>query len=169
MDKIEVRKNILEKRKSLYDVSNDLIKKLIDSKILDNCNNIGIYYPLPYEVNVLPLLKYYKDKCFCFPKTIGNDILFYKENDLKNFLKGKFNVMEPKSSDLVNSDKIDAFIIPCVGIDSFNRRIGYGKGYYDRYLQNYKGLKIALINKELYLDFKVCDDFDIKIDKVFVG
>lgn len=166
IDKSSLRKELLVKRKSLNDISNLLINDLIESYILNKYSRIGIYYPLEYEINVLPIIDYYKDKEFYFPKTIGNDILFFKNNN--NFIKGKFNVMEPNNNMEVSRDDIEVFIVPCVGITLDKQRIGYGKGYYDRYLSGYKGLLIALNYKELSnLDFKT-DNYDIKLDYIFV-
>ena len=61
------------------------------------------------------------------------------------------------------------FLIPCVGITNENKRIGYGKGYYDRYLSGYSGLKIGIVYKELNnIDLK-CDIYDVILDMVFEG
>ena len=168
MDKKEYRRIALKERKTLADPSKLLIKKLIDSKILENAKRIGIYYPLPYEINPLSLIDKYKDKEFCFPKTIGDDIRFYLDEN-KGFLKGAFSVYEPISDILVDRDNIDAFIIPCVAITKDNKRIGYGKGYYDRYLEGYKGIKIALNYKELVNVDVDSDIFDVVIDYVIMG
>lgn len=168
--KSEVRKILLGKRKTLKDISEALVSKIVNSHILDKYKHIGIYYPLSGEVNILKLLDIYKDKSFYFPKTINKtDIKFYKENDLKNFKIAKFNVFEPLNNIETLKEDIEVFIIPCVGLDSNLRRIGYGMGYYDRYLSDYKGLKVAVIQKELCLDYPVCDDYDLKMDNVIVG
>lgn len=169
MNKTLIRKELLNLRKNLPDVSDILIEKIKESHILDNYQNIGIYYPLKNEVNLLKLTDIYKDKVFYFPKTKGDSIAFFKSSNYKNFLKGPFGVMEPKEDKEMLRDDIEVFIIPCVGIDKQNRRIGYGKGYYDRYLSGYSGKKIAAIHKALVLDFDICDSYDVMIDMVFVG
>ena len=77
--------------------------------------------------------------------------------------------MEPISNELMNRDEIDVFIVPCVGITKDRQRIGYGKGYYDRYLKGYKGITIGVNYKELSnIDFK-CDSWDLVLDYVIVG
>ena len=168
MDKKELRKSLILKRDSLEDISLKICKQIIDSHLLDNAKNIGIYYPLKSEISVLPLIDAYKDKCFYFPKTL-DEISFYKENDINNFKEAKFHVMEPISNELMNRDEIDVFIVPCVGITKDRQRIGYGKGYYDRYLKGYKGITIGVNYKELSsIDFK-CDSWDLVLDYVIVG
>ena len=167
-NKKELRIELLKKRDTLKDVSNSIIRDIISSKILEKYNHIGIYYPLEKEINLLPLLDYYKDKSFYFPKT-SDEISFYKENDLNNFKKARFYVFEPISNNICNRDDIEVFLIPCVGITNENKRIGYGKGYYDRYLSGYSGLKIGIVYKELNnIDLK-CDIYDVILDMVFEG
>ncbi len=167
MTKKELRKSLLIKRAELEDVSDLLVDDLVESELLKDKKIIGLYYPLPYEINVLKLMDIY-NVSFCFPKVIDNEMKFYLIDSIADFQKGCFNVYEPTSCNIIESSQIDAFVIPCVGITSDNKRIGYGKGYYDRYLEKYTGLKIALNYKECSnLDFEA-NDYDIKIDKVFM-
>ncbi len=148
------------------DTSLSIVRDIVDSKILEKYNTIALYYPLAGEINLLPLLNEYKDKRFVFPKTL-DVISFYYENDLNNFSEKKFHVMEPNSNNLVERSEIECFIIPCVGITKDMQRIGYGKGYYDKYLLGYTGLKIGVVYKELNnIDFKG-DPWDLKLDIVF--
>ncbi len=164
--KKDIRKSLLVKRRDLSDISEAIVSDIISSRILDDLKVIGIYYPLENEISVLNLLKVYKDKTFCFPKT--NDVIsFYKENDLNNFSKAKFNVYEPTTSYFISRDEIEAFIIPCVGILKDKKRIGYGKGFYDRYLEGYKGLKIGVIYKELNNIDLLGDPYDVVLDVIF--
>ena len=70
---------------------------------------------------------------------------------------------------IVSRDKIDCLVIPCVAISKDNRRVGYGKGYYDRYLAGYNGYKIGITYNECNnLDIDT-DDFDVKLDEIIVG
>ena len=168
LNKKDLRKELLIKRDTLRDVSLSIVKDIVESNILDKFNIIGIYYPLKGEINLLSLLDKYKDKVFCFPKT-SDEITFYAENDLSNFSEAKFHVMEPNSKAFVERDRIECFLIPCVGITKDRQRIGYGKGYYDRYLEGYEGLKIGIIYKELNnIDFK-CDSDDLTLALIIEG
>lgn len=168
MDKKELRLSLLERRDSLEDISLSICRQIIETHLLDNVKRVGIYYPLKKEINLLSLLDYYRNIEFCFPKT-EDEISFYSENDLTNFQEAKFHVMEPNSNNLVQRDDIDLFLIPTVGITKDMQRIGYGKGYYDRYLNGYKGIKVGICYKQCAnLDFK-CDDWDLKFDQIVLG
>ncbi len=58
---------------------------------------------------------------------------------------GTYGVPEPtESSPLLSKDDIDLMIVPGLGFDKSGNRIGYGKGYYDRYLKNYRGVSVGL-------------------------
>lgn len=166
MTKKEARKKALEIRKNIENNSELIIKDLIDSHILDKFNKIGIYYPIGNEVNVLSLLDNYPDKSFYLPIT-REEISFYpfKKGDL--LIDGAFHTKEPILTKVIDRDLIEAFVIPSVAINKEGYRLGYGKGYYDRYLSGYKGLKIGVIYNSLAdFDFEN-DSFDVKFNYIY--
>lgn len=169
MDKLEIRKKALNdrKNKNSKEVSKMVVDNIISSNILDKYDNIGIYYPIGTEINVLDLFNFYKNKNFYLPIT-NDEISFIKYNLGDKLYDGPFNTKEPKG-EIVNRDDINCFIIPCVAISKNKQRIGYGKGYYDRYLNGYKGFKIGICYKE-YGDVDIdLDYFDIHLDKIILG
>ena len=157
MNKIEARKKALDIRKELDSntISNKIVEEIIKSNILDSYNHIGIYYPIGNEINIIGLLDYYKDKNFYLPIT-RDEIHFIKYQTNDKLVKAKFNTYEP-IGEIVNRSNIECFIIPCVAISADNKRLGYGKGYYDRYLSNYKGITIGVA-----YDFQEVDKIDVK-------
>ena len=170
MEKKEARSIALKVRKQNDKnlAKENVIKEIIDSKVLEDFNNIAIYYPLEEEISVMSLVSIYPEKCFYLPKTKEEEIYFvrYKLGDkLKN---GPFHTIEPLCDEVVSKNQIECFIIPCVAISKDNRRIGYGKGYYDRYLEGYKGLKIGIAYQNTILDCDT-DSYDILIDKIYMG
>ena len=141
-------------------ISDLIIKDIIDSKIIDDYKIIGLYYPLKYEIDLLELMNYYDDKIFCFPKT--TDVIeFYKTNG--KFVNAKFNVMEPISNEQLIPKLI---FVPCLGLNYNNARLGYGKGYYDRYANNHSSRLIGICYKECIFDFEESSD-DIKFATIF--
>ena len=169
MNKKQARSLALKNRKNEDKIiaSKLVLEAIIKSKILDNYSNIGIYYPLGNEINIMPLLEYYPNIKFYLPITKEN-IYFVKYITNDKLIDGPFHTKEPVG-EMVNRDLIEVFIIPCVGISNTKQRIGYGKGYYDRYLSGYNGLKIGVCYKsESNLDVE-CDDFDVVLDYVFLG
>jgi len=168
-DKNQIRKKCLSNRLK-YDnlfVSNNVIKEIINKGIIDKYNHIGIYYPIGKEINIMPLLEKYPNKSFYLPIT-RDEISFIKYNLNDKLIDGSFHTKEP-IGDITNRDLIECFLIPCVGISKDLKRIGYGKGYYDRYLNGYNGYKVGICYKaDTNLDIELCD-YDLKLDCVITG
>ena len=167
MNKEETRKYALSIRNKLANdsINNKIVKEL--EEVIKKYNTIGIYYPIGSEINILNIMNKYPNKKFYLPIT-GDEISFieYKLGD--TLVDAKFKTKEPVG-DITSRDMIECFIIPCVAISKTRQRLGYGKGYYDRYLKDYKGFKIGVIYKELNnLDFK-SDSYDVYLDLVIEG
>lgn len=167
MNKEETRKYALSIRNKL--ASDSLNNKIVEelANVIDKYNNIGIYYPIGSEINILNIMNKYPNKKFYLPIT-RDEISFieYKLGD--TLVDAKFKTKEPVG-DIASRDMIECFIIPCVAISKTRQRLGYGKGFYDRYLKDYNGFKIGIIYKELNnLDFK-SDSYDVYLDLVIEG
>ena len=169
MTKDKARKEALEKRKNVNKAlsSNEIINKIIESNILDGIDNIGIYYPIGKEIDIMELVNIYKNKTFYLPIT-KDEIDFIKYGNNTKLIDGPFKTKEP-IGDIVDRNIIECFIIPCVAISSENKRVGYGKGYYDRYLAGYNGIKIGICYQNACdIDIDM-DEFDVSLDYVFKG
>lgn len=147
--------------------SKKCLNTLLENNYLDGFNKIGIYYPLKYEIDILDLI-YLLNKEFYLPKTIGDDLYFIKLENINDLRKGQFGILEPVG-DPVNLNELEAIIIPCLAISKDNKRLGYGKGYYDRALQNYNGLKIGVCLKELVGLPIEMEHYDLKLDIILRG
>ena len=126
--------------------------------------NIMIFYPLKDEINLLGLL----DDCtknFYLPKIYGETLLCcpYKNGD--KLCLSPFMTKEPltKSED---KNAPDLVIVPALCCDKDNYRLGYGGGFYDRFLRDYEGKKIVCIPKEFIVDTVYPEGFDIPVDLV---
>jgi 5-formyltetrahydrofolate cyclo-ligase len=135
---------------------NELIK---DYKI------IAIYYPLDFEIDLLKLLDN-KNKIFCFPKVENKNMNFYND-DINEFKKSKFNIKEPLGKNLIKKEDIELFIIPSLAVFKDNKRLGYGMGYYDRYLEKNNAYKVSVVYKDLVFNTG-SNLYDIKIDEVIL-
>ena len=165
MNKIELRDIALEKRYSLDQktASNNVINKIVESKILLDYQKIGIYYPIKNEISLLNLLDIYPGKDFYLPKT-SNYIEFVKYERNDALINGKYNIPEPTGI----SEVPEVLLIPVLAVNHLNYRLGYGGGFYDNYLKNFKGLKVGICYKELLIDFTP-NTWDIPLDMVILG
>ncbi|MCQ2505683.1 MAG: 5-formyltetrahydrofolate cyclo-ligase [Lachnospiraceae bacterium] len=171
-----MRKPILEKRRALSENQKALSDKLICSKLekllLDEFKekeHFLCYYPLKDEINLIPLYEKMLEngKKLYFPKTFGTDMEFYKVFSLEEFERGSFNVMEPVICDeeRIFTGLEAVGIIPGAVFDTELNRIGYGKGYYDRYLgKKPQIVKIAACYKFQLVNKIEAKPWDVKMD-----
>ena len=146
MKKSEIRKKIFLKRKKNYfkNLSIDINKffKVLNNKKVTN-KIIGGYYPYNYEVDTLEILKKLEKKNYkiALPKIEKNNMINFYEWSFKDpLLINVFGIPEPISNKIVHPEVL---LVPLVAFDNELNRLGYGGGYYDRYLA--KALKIKKI------------------------
>lgn len=157
MDKKSERIRLLNLLKNFSDSEIQEKSKIICNKILNfdafkKASKIAVYHPIKKfsEINIGYLVDQSKEKIFCWPKIINADEMqFYTKDDK-----------------LVDCVEIDLFIIPLVGFNEQKYRIGHGKGYYDKYLQNCSQPKIG-VGLECLKTFFIFDNWDIALDNIF--
>lgn len=160
----EIRKSI--KNKELLDDS--IFNKIIELKEYKENKLILIYVSLKDEVDTLKLIEHSLKigKKVAVPKCEGDNIEFYNINTLSDLEEGSFKILEPKTNEIITDFSDSICIIPGLAFDKENNRIGYGRGFYDRFLQNYNGIKIGLTYKECICEKIDNDSNDIKMDKI---
>ena len=167
MNKKELRKSNINLRKTLDKISasNKIRNKILKFEPFLHAKNVLIYYPLKYEIDLLELTEV-KGKNYYLPKVFEENLIICPYSC--NLQKSSFGVMEPCEGKLDDISLIDIAFIPCVAIDKDLNRLGYGKGYYDRLFSNpnFRGLKIAVIYKELLVETIQTEVFDKKVDFV---
>lgn len=126
--------------------------------------NILFYIPLPNETNIVKILhKFRRKKNIFVPFMVGKSFKIVKYR--MPLVKKKFNIKEPRNSKSYFS-KIDVAIVPVLGVDGNLRRIGYGKGMYDRFFNSQKTRPIIIFiqNAKCFTKEKIADDYDIDAD-----
>jgi len=164
-EKAALRKFLLEKRDAnSYDmmkiVSSKIFNKLKNIQEFKNAQSIACYYPTGSEILTQDIMldALSHGKQVCLPKVIGNDLEFRQIKDLNSLENGSFDIMEPKD-DCVSCKECDVTIVPAVGLSRNGARLGYGHGFYDRYLSNHKTVSIAVsYSKQLVKSIPTVDD-----------
>lgn len=133
----EIRNNL-----NTEDVSSAIVNQITEWNIYKNSHTIMLFYPIGSEVNLLKLLDD-KTKRFVFPVVDKNNMypIFYTKE--KGFKTGAFNIQEPVG-DTANINDIDLILMPALAADKQGYRLGYGKGYYDRFLKNITNITTAI-------------------------
>ncbi len=145
-NKNSFRQEFLRKRNQLTAVkvqhlSQKICDHLICMEIFQQAETVCFYYPLGNEVSLLTAAEeaLRMGKQVAFPRTEGNQIRFYPVGNLSDFREGRFHVMEPTGSEPLDVGAFDSqapllILVPGVVFDRSRNRMGYGKGFYDRYL-----------------------------------
>lgn len=126
--------------------------------------NILFYIPLPNETNIVKILhKFRREKNIFVPFMVGKSFKIVKYK--MPLIKKKFNIKEPRNSKSYFS-KIDIAVVPVLGVDGNLRRIGYGKGMYDRFFSTQKRRPIIIFiqNAKCFTKEKIADEYDIDAD-----
>ena len=147
MIKAAARKKLMEQRKNL--TVNECLKYddllLIQFQKLDwsNVHCVANFYPLEKhnEPNSLLLAKYLKaiipNVLMAYPiiDAANSTMIFYSETEMLQ--QNQYGIMEPLPTQLITPDSIDVILVPLLGVDKTGHRIGFGKGFYDKYFVNF--------------------------------
>jgi len=144
VNKPQIRNKIIKIRKKKFDkdFKIDLVKFISFLKINKlNFKSIGGYYPSNYEIDDLNILDLLEKKNFKVSLPIikkDNQMNFYSWSRNDPLKINKFGIPEPVSSKIFYPDIL---LVPLVAYDSSLNRLGYGGGYYDRYIEKIEKIK----------------------------
>ena len=178
MDKKEIRKNMISKRDNILKeakeiMDKNIILKLKESEYYKKSKNIFIYLGFGSEIDTMSYIQEFinEGKHIFIPRT---DIKTKKMEaveitSLEGLKENKYGILEPDDSkEEFCKNNLDLIILPGVAFDLVGKRIGYGGGYYDRYLENIdkKIIKVALIYDFQLLENVPAEEHDIKADYI---
>lgn len=166
MNKTELRKIQKEKRSNLnIDYLSDIIiDNLFTLHEFKSANNIFSYISFGEEVCTNRIFNLKNKKIFV-PK-INDKNMIMVEYDHKNLIKNKYGILEPFSNEEKISQKNDIIIVPALACDYSFNRLGYGGGFYDRFLKNTNSVKIVLLPQNLMINEIPVEEHDIKVDMI---
>lgn len=170
MNKKELRQLIRKKRENLSsefiaDASEKIFNFLLENKILENSVDIMSYLDFKNEVKTDKINQWIKNnlKKLYLPRVINKEEMIIIE-DKDKFSVSSFGNSEPLGDEYQGN--IDLIIVPGVVFDKFGNRIGFGRGYYDRFFNKYPNAKKVAIAFEIQVtDEKIeIDIYDKKVD-----
>lgn len=170
MKKEFLRKKYKEKRdniKNKVTKDNLIYQKVINNKDILFSKTLLIYISINSEVDTIKIINYFLNtKNIAVPKIIDNNMYFCYVTNLNELTSGKYNIPEPTNENIVTDFDNAICIVPGICYDKKNYRVGYGKGYYDRFLSKNKIKTIGLCYKECMIEKIDNDKYDYKIDEV---
>ena len=178
--KTKYRQSILQKRNSLgpsevSNLSNTILKNADLELSLSAIKTLGSYFSSNNEVDLEALteMRLKRNLLTTFPRVEPNHSMsLIAPKDFQKLNKNKFEIFEPSDGDEINPIDHEIIIIPTVGVDQNGYRLGYGGGYYDRFLESVtqkskRPLLVGLIYDFQFIDDSINELHDIKLDIVF--
>ena len=145
-----LRSLLLEKRDNTsFDfmkiASGKIQKRLKKINAFRDAQKIGLYYPIGSEILTQDIIQELlsNGKDVFLPKVIGEKMEFRKISNFSSLEKGSFDIMEPRD-DCQTDNSLDVVLVPTVGISPVGVRLGYGHGFYDKFLAEHKVTTISL-------------------------
>lgn len=172
--KNELRKEFKKKRAELTDKKNkslEICNIFLNSDTYKNAKIILCYSAINGEVDTGAVIdKTLADgKILALPRCIDkNGIMnYYIIDSLNSLAEGMFGISEPDASCKLLDDFTDSVcIVPALSFDKKGYRLGYGKGYYDRFLEKYNGISVGLCYNDLISEYLPINKFDKNVNAV---
>jgi 5-formyltetrahydrofolate cyclo-ligase len=177
MDKQQVRKQGLCKLTELAKnkhqkatIEQAIYQDFFADELFIKAQTIGVVLSSSFELNTSPLM----EKARSLGKTIvtprcfkDHQMDFYVTTTTTPLTKTKFGVLEPVSEALMPPEAIDLLIVPGVAFRKDGYRVGFGGGFYDRYLKRFPGKACSLVLPQQIRDDFQPDEFDVAVPKIF--
>lgn len=177
--KAQIRERIINIRNKMSNEeveqkSSQIVQQVIKTPEYEEADNLLLYADYKKEVMTRKLFEHallHKKKIY-FPKCLDeNNMEFYQVTSINQLFEGYKGIFEPSENE-ANKYKVDLTqdtlaIIPGVAFDLNGYRIGYGKGFYDKYLWNKRQMTyMALAFSNQIVDEIPNNEFDIRMDKI---
>lgn len=174
MDKTSLRKKIREQKRAMTEAeiverSEKLGVLFASSELYRNAQTIYAYLPYNQEVRTVPMLeRAMKDgKRVAVPKVYGEEMKFLYITDLNRVEKGYAGIPEPMGDEPVAQDPTALVLMPGLAFDREGHRIGYGGGFYDKFLAAEPGHPTVALCYEFQMVERIpTEEFDVPVDQV---
>lgn len=175
MTKSALRKAMLKTLKNFAgspekrEAERDIYRELFATDAWQQAKSVGLTMSFPYEIDTLPLIKqaWAEQKTVALARVDGPGIMgFYPYEDGNALIASNYGIPEPEQTTLLIPELL---LVPGVVFNGNNQRIGFGGGFYDRYLAGFTGRSIALAFDFQLADNWEADSFDLPVEKLIIG
>ena len=173
--KAELRKKILQEMKSLSQEQKQAMDQVLTERFLQHpfyqeAKTIATYLSFPHEFQTQELIEraLKDDKKVLIPKTYPKGRMEFVVYDPQQLVKTSFGLLEPQGDlEVVEPSQIDLIHVPGLAFTTEGYRIGYGGGYYDRYLEHFAGQSLSTIYPCQVQEFNF-ENHDIPVQEVLI-
>ena len=157
------KKNTSEEKN--IELSQKICAHIVQTEMFQKAGCIALYYSMADEVQTSGLIEeWYEKKKIVLPVISGENIHFHTYSGKENLTNSTLSINEPTSTDVIQPESIDFFIVPGVAFDYAGNRLGRGKGYYDKYLSGISKPIIGICFDFQLIDSIPAEEHDIKMD-----
>lgn len=161
---LSLRNDIPVSQKQIFD--GILTKKILSAEEYRNAENILLFASVGSEVNTWGLLdeSIRQNKKVYFPKCIDEKRMeFYRVFSKEDLISGMYGIPEPsgRTEKYDSNCESDLAVIPAIAVGRDFSRLGYGKGYYDRFLKDFNGITVCPVYPQFLCGTVPNDKFDI--------
>lgn len=125
-----------------------LYERLFESVAWSKSQSVAVTLSTGIELDTQPIIEAAQaaDKQILVPRTFAADrsMVFVPLTDMVRLERSEFGILEPVNGNGVPKDQIDLVIVPGLGFTKAGARLGFGGGYYDRFLVDYDGRTVTL-------------------------
>ena len=173
--KSELRKQVLQEmkaipRKQKQAIDQALTEGLLQHPFYQEAKIIATYLSFPHEFQTQKLIEQTlrDSKKVLIPKTYPKGRMDFVVYDPQQLVKTSFGLLEPQGDlEVVDASQIDLIHVPGLAFTTEGYRIGYGGGYYDRYLEHFTGHTLSTIYPCQIKDF-IPENHDIPVQEVLI-
>lgn len=136
-----------------------------------NSKTVGITLSMDDELDTQPIIHWALEHNIrvAVPRTLPHrQMEFVLLEDDTQMLTTKFGTIEPVDGNVLAKNQLDALLVPGLAFSKTHFRVGYGGGFYDRFLKGFNGTSIAIATPVQLFDEPIwnVDDFDVKVNKI---
>ncbi len=169
-EKNRVRRELLQKRINLSEeerrkLSQKIVENLRSLPEYQKAKKVLLYCPIKGEPDLTSLFEeVINEKELILPKVEGENLKLYKVDNPSCLSPGAFGILEPVEGKEVSPEQLDFIAVPGIAFDLRGYRLGFGKGYYDRFLKRTKATKVGVAYSFQVLERIPHDVWDVPID-----
>ncbi|MGT2800135.1 5-formyltetrahydrofolate cyclo-ligase [Streptococcus marmotae] len=172
MEKIGIRKEILARLKTLSKEENKRwsewsCQAICSLSVYQEADTIATFLSMPHEMDTSFLIRQAQldGKKIVVPKTYSKGRMVFVPYDENDLVLSSFGVWEPRSEVSLEPSEIDLIHVPGLAWNQAGYRIGYGGGFYDRYLAQFQGMTVSTPHDVQRYEFRE-EEFDQAVRKV---
>lgn len=176
-EKQALRARLKEKRASIpaetrQQSDRAIVERIAADKVFSEASSILLYAPIGSEINLLPLIRIARrlGKPIAFPRcdVATNTMKFYLLEPTARLEIGAYRIPEPPAdAPLCEPDEKSLCILPALTFDPSGARLGYGKGYYDRFLETFPGICVGAVYETMMVRRVPTEPHDRPVSMIF--